>query len=322
MIDSPILLIAFNRPDLTRLVLSRLKEVGVRQLYVAVDGPRLDRPGEARLVQDVHDAVAEVDWRCEVQTLLRSENLGCARGVSGAITWFFSHVEEGIILEDDILPDPTFFPYAAELLDRYRDDHRVGAVSGCNLVPPSEIGVDASYRFTRLPHIWGWATWKRVWDGYDLDLRSWRDLWPESARREALGSPAAIRYWSRIFDLVARDEMDTWDYSFAYHCLKSDALTATSNVNLTENVGFRADATHTSAAAQAYIRPVQRMEFPLQHPVEVRADERSDAWTRDHVFGATHRAALMGRIRGAINRVRWTARGRLKGDLPSLGGGG
>ncbi len=134
--SEPVLIMAFNRPDHLQVLLNRLREVRPDRVFVAVDGARDARPDEADRVQACRDLVATIDWPCDVQTLFQDHNLGCGLGVSTAITWFFTHVERGIILEDDIIPDPSFFPYCAELLDRYQDDARVFAISGCNFVPP------------------------------------------------------------------------------------------------------------------------------------------------------------------------------------------
>ena len=136
-VTEPILVMAFNRPDHLQVLINRLRDVKAAQIYVAIDGPRSARQGEAEHVQKCRDLVRSIDWPCNVTTLFQDNNLGCGMGVSTAITWFFSHVERGIILEDDIIPDPSFFPYCTELLDRYENDDRVFAISGCNFVPAS-----------------------------------------------------------------------------------------------------------------------------------------------------------------------------------------
>ena len=171
---------------------------------MAVDGPRPHVPGEAERVAQTQDTRRLVDWDCEVQTLFRDQNLGCGRGVSSAISWFFEHEESGIILEDDIRPDDSFFPFVTELLDRYADDPRVWAVSGCNFVPPEHQTGTSSYRFSTVPHIWGWATWRRSWEKYRWDIPNWREdlsgrqLWETVDR-----SPSGWLYWSGMFTLMA-----------------------------------------------------------------------------------------------------------------------
>lgn len=284
--DEPILVIAFNRPDRLATLLDRLRALQPTRLFVAVDGPREGRAGEAALVQECRDLVSTVDWECEVQTLFQDRNLGCGLGVSTAVTWFLGEVERGIILEDDLVPDPSFFGFCTELLDRYETDERVFAVSGCNYVPASGLtNPDAPYRFSRVPHIWGWATWRRSWTDYRLDISDWRMRLPLSRLWRASGrSPAGTVYWSGVFRTLGRGEIDTWDGQLVLAAMARGGLTATSNVNLVENVGFGAEATHTVEAMD--VQPVASIALPTR-PVPVEVDEKADAWTRRHHFHAT-----------------------------------
>jgi hypothetical protein len=286
-----VLVMAFNRPDHLQVLIERLRLVRPPRLYVAVDGPRPDREGEADRVQACRDLVQAVDWPCAVQTLFQDDNLGCGLGVSTAITWFFTHEERGIILEDDIIPDPTFFPFCAELLDRYQDDHRVFAISGCNFVPRSAMSSAGAYRFSQVPHIWGWATWRRSWAQHRLDIAGWRkDLPPLALWRQSGRSIPASVYWASTFELLARKEVDTWDGQFVLASMVSGQLTATSNVNLIANIGFGELATHT-VEDRDELQPIRPMSLPTQ-PVPVVLDARADAWTRKNHFRATWRGML------------------------------
>lgn len=286
--DEAVLLIAFNRPDHLATLIERLRVVSPTRIYLAVDGPRPDRAGEHERVQACRDLAASIDWPCAVQTLLQEDNLGCGLGVSTAITWFFAHEERGIILEDDIVPDPSFFPFCTELLDRYQDDTRVFAISGCNFVPPEAISGQGAYRFSQVPHIWGWATWRRSWVQHRLDIEGWRhDLPPHRLWARSGHSLAGALYWAATFELLARKEVDTWDGQFVYASMVSNQWTATSNVNLVQNLGFGADATHTVEAMD--IRPVEAIALPTA-AVPVVLDNTADAWTRKHHF----RVSLLG----------------------------
>ena len=170
--STPVLLIAFNRPESTARVLRSLAEIKPQKLYVACDGPRSGRPGEARRCEVVRALVSQMDWPCDVQTLFQPSNLGCRAGVTTALDWFFEQEEEGIVLEDDIVADPTFFPFCQELLERYRHDERVGVIAANNHQrrPPSD---GSSYRFSIYSHCWGWASWRRAWRCNDPELRGW-----------------------------------------------------------------------------------------------------------------------------------------------------
>lgn len=292
-----VLLIGFNRPELLAAVIDRVRAVAPPRVYLAVDGPRAGRPDEADRVAACRDLVRALDWGCEVSTLLREENLGCGRAVSGAITWFLSHEERGIILEDDILADPTFFAFASDLLERYRDDPRVGAVTGTNFVPPEHQSDPGTYRFSRVPIVWGWATWRRAWAGYRFDIAGWRSELPMRRAWQAMGGTLpSYLLWSANFDMMARHRVDTWDLQFVRHCMTAGAWTATPPVNLVENVGFGADATHTHRTP-GYLRPVGQASPGWPAP-PVALDERADRWLMREVYGASVRGLATQARRG------------------------
>lgn len=280
---------AFNRPDHLQVLINRLREVKPSKIYVAIDGPRSNRPGEEQKVQACQELIENIDWNCEVKTQFQSDNLGCGLGVSSAITWFFTHEERGIILEDDIIPHPSFFPYCTELLDRYADDDRVFAISGCNFVPPEfQSHPEQAYRFSQVPHIWGWATWRRSWQQHRLDIAGWRHELPPTKlwARSGHSLPATV-YWASTFELLARKEVDTWDGQLVLASMVSHQLTATSNVNLIENIGFGEEATHTLEDREE-LQPVEAITIPTI-AVKVELDEKADRWTRKHHFRATWR---------------------------------
>lgn len=281
----PVLLIAFNRPEETARVIARLRSVKPEVVYFAVDGSRKDRPYETQLVYQTQKLVTEFDWDCRVHTSFQSENLGCGLGVSTAISWALTNEDSVIVLEDDVLPEPSFFLFCQELLERYRDDDKVFAISGSNFVPHRYLSKRDSYRFTPITHVWGWAVWKRSWEKYEFDITDWRSaLTFTQLKRQLGGSWLAAILWSKLFDLVAQHKVDTWDYQLAFASLKSKSLIATSNVNLTENVGFGERATHTERVPK-YIRPTQDVDFPLSHPA-VSLDKAANIWTQKHVHGA------------------------------------
>ena len=290
-VTEPILVIAFNRPDHLVVLIDRLREVEPTRIFFAVDGPRTNVPGEREKVQECQELIKAIDWDCEVSTNFQGSNLGCGLGVSTAITWFFAHVDRGIILEDDIVPDPSFFPFCSELLERHQTDKNVFAISGCNFVPPESIDTQGAYRFSQVPHIWGWATWRDRWEHYDIDIAGWRKnlpaikLWAKSGH----SIPAAV-YWAGTFELLARKEVDTWDGQLVYLCMKNEMLTATSNTNLIENIGFNAQATHTIVDRDE-LQPIIPVLLPTK-PQPVSVDKKADDWTRRNHFRATWRGML------------------------------
>lgn len=296
-----VLLIGFNRPELLAEVIERIRAVAPPRVYLAVDGPRAGRQGETDKVHACQELAGAIDWDCEIFTLFREQNLGCGRAVSGAITWFFEHEERGIILEDDILPAPDFFPYVEAMLDLHAADPQIACVTGTNFIPPTDQINPTSPRLTRVPLVWGWATWRRVWNEYDFDIAGWREGWDSSAMKFAMGGtqPAKL-LWSANFDLLARHAIDTWDLQFVYACMRSNQLTVAPPVNLVENVGFRADATHTQRRPD-YLR--ETGSFTVLEPCPaLTLDATADNWLMRHVYEASY----PGLVRLATRYVRRT----------------
>lgn len=294
--DVPVLVMAFNRPDHLATLLNRLREVNAQRIYVAIDGPRPDRPEEAAAVTACRQLAAGIDWASEVYTHFREDNLGCGRGVTDNITWFFSQVSGGIILEDDVIPVPDFFPFCTELLERYRDDPRVFAISGANHVPRDALTwPDAPYRFSEFTHVWGWATWRRSWVHHEFDCSNWRKRVPfhQLLARNNYSLRKAL-YWATNWELTARGEVDTWDYQVTVASMEQNAFAITSNVNLVENIGFGENATHTFSGDSG-LMPTGTLNFPLAH-VPMELDRRAAHWTMIHHCKAS--------VVGAVDRIR------------------
>lgn len=285
--DIPVLVLGFNRPDRVRQLIERLRFVKPQQLFYAVDGPRGHLSTDAELVSQTQALAGEFDWDCTVHTLFQSENLGCAHGVTAGINWFFTHVEEGIILEDDVLPDSSFFPFCSELLERYRDDPRVWCISGSNRLPNNVSARDYSYRFSAIPQVWGWATWRDRWEKYSLDIRNWRarGLSNLSLLKTVNYSPSAFAFWSANFDLMAKMAVDTWDTQLVNAAMRNKAFAVIPNVNLVENIGWGSNATHTREVPRS-LQNVAEISFPLQHPT-VSVDTRADREMNRLVYQAT-----------------------------------
>ena len=302
----PVLFIVFNRPELTQRVFACIRESRPAKLFVAADGPRPYRPSEEQLCAEARKVVAQVDWSCEVLSLFRDENLGCRRAVSTAIDWFFTHVPEGIILEDDCLPHPLFFRFCEELLEKYRDDERVMQIGGCNFQDGIKRG-DGSYYFSIYNHIWGWASWRRAWKHYDRDM----SLWPVLRGTDWLlnigsGSKAFQQYWTTIFDTVHSGKIDTWDYQWTFSCWALSGLTILPARNLVTNVGFGEGATHTKDNGGAHANlPLEALEFPLSHPSSMVRNFAADKLSDRHVFGIGEEAHWKKAIRKipAVNIV-------------------
>ncbi len=307
--ESPVAFMVFNRPEPTRRTFARIREARPRQLFVVADGPRPDRPDDAAKCESVREIVAAVDWDCEVYREYADVNLGCKKRIGTGLDWVFSQVDRAIIVEDDCLPNLDFFSYCDELLERYADDTRVAVITGDNF-QHGQVRGDGSYYFSKYNHVWGWATWARAWANYEPDIPFWSDWRTTESWTELMPDPIERKYWERILDRVARDEIDTWDYPWTASVWFNEWLTATPNVNLVTNIGFGADATHTvepSASAELGTEPIGA----LVHPADVFHDIAADAYTFEHHFGGreirrrrTPSGFARWLITGAVRRAR------------------
>ncbi len=252
MFKTPILFLIFNRPDTTERVFAEIRKQKPKYLYIAADGARANKEGEAEKCEQTRKLVLEnIDWGCEVKTLFRDKNLGCGLAVSGAISWFFENVEQGIILEDDCLPNESFFGFCEELLGRYKDNEDILSISGFN------FGYNPEYIFTsNFMNMWGWATWKRSAHAVDYFMNTWKAKNFQSKKyflirnlsRKLKYNQCWVDYWWATFDKIAHDDdrLHTWDYQWIYYALSSKKKTIFSNINYIKNIGFGTNATHTT----------------------------------------------------------------------------
>jgi hypothetical protein len=281
--NTPVVFFIFNRPDLTRQVFAAIAKARPPKLFIVADGPRPDRPGEALRCAEAREAAAAVDWECEVSTRFSDRNLGCRDAVAGGLDWVFSLVDAAIILEDDCLPHPDFFPYCEDLLERYRTVDRVMMISGTSSQKGNARG-DASYFFARYCHCWGWATWRRAWQHYDVSMEDYPRFLAEGEIRRILRSEAIQRRWLQIFDLMRAKAIDTWDYQWVFAIWRRDGVSATPNVNLVSNIGFGPEATHTFDRTSPFARMPVASLGEMRHPLCVDPDEAADIFTHSLVF--------------------------------------
>ena len=282
-LHTPVAFLIFNRPDTAGRVFEEIRRARPPKLLAVADGPRPDRPGEAERCAAVRAIIERVDWPCELVKNYADTNLGCKRRVSSGLDWVFETVEEAIILEDDCLPHPTFFRFCDELLDRYRDDERVMHISGDNFQFGRKRG-DASYYFSRYPHIWGWASWRRAWRHYDVEMTEWRSAGDKEAYLSAFRTSDERRFFREVWNGVCEGRIDTWDYQWGFACAARKGLVVLPNVNLVTNLGFAGDATHTHAGSPVAALPSEAMVFPLKHPEGFQWDDEADEVTRRIFF--------------------------------------
>ncbi len=299
-LKTPVAFLVFNRPDTTQRVFEEIRRARPPKLLVVADGPRADRPDEADKCKAVRTIIDTVDWPCEVIKDYSNVNLGCKRRVSSGLDWVFNTVEEAIILEDDCLPHPTFFRFCQDLLEKYRDDERIFMISGDNF----QFGKKRtaySYYFSWYCHIWGWASWRRAWQKYDVNMELWPEIRDKGWLKNVFDERKESNSWKQIFDAVYDGRINTWDYQWSFVCLTNNFLSILPNVNLISNIGFGAGTTHTNNMEDKRANlPTQEMLFPLVHPTYMIRDEEADDFTyRNFVM-----QPLLKRIKDRLRRLK------------------
>lgn len=303
VLTTPVVFLIYKRSETTGKVFEVIRKVKPPKLFVVADGPKSDMPGEAEKCIAARKIIEGVDWDCEVITNYSDVNLGCKNRVSTGLDWVFSQVEEAIILEDDCLPDITFFRFCQELLEYYRHDERIMVISGDNF----QFGrkrTDDSYYFSRYNHCWGWATWKRAWQNYDVYMK----LWPiirDSSFLESIISRNSVASWKKRFQYAYDDKIDTWAYRWTFACWIQSGLTILPDVNLVSNIGYCEQATHTKYKSNFSDLSLNAMQFPMKHPSFVMRHFAADDFTENIVFKSQWMDNVYNRILKMTNYFRF-----------------
>ena len=286
-LKTPILFLVFNRPICTEKVFKAIAAARPSKLYVAADGARSDRIGENDLCAQVRSIATMVDWECQVETRFQNENLGCREAVSGAIDWFFEHEEEGIILEDDCLPAPAFFLYCQRLLEDFRDVEEVMMIAGSNFQSSDNQKLQ-QYYFSKVPHIWGWATWRRAWQHYDLGMADFEQFIRDKKWRELSEDLNICYYWMKCFCGAYQGEINTWDYQWVYQILANGGYAITPGINLIKNIGVGSDATHTFSGYAPELSKMNTGQLSkLSAPEKIEHNANNDNYTYNRILNAT-----------------------------------
>lgn len=285
-LKTAVLFLVFNRPDTTREVFEAIRQAKPPRLYVASDGPRLDVEGEFEKVTLVRKIATRVDWPCEVFTLFQDKNIGCQFGPRAGIDWFFANEPHGIILEDDCLPNQSFFCFCEEMLDRYKNCEKIMAITGTNIA--KNLKFNADYFFSIYPTMWGWASWKRAWVKYDPSLTDWNLLKKNGwLSNFGVGGLPFVKRWTAIFDLTDKlgAKATWWDYQWIYSCWRNNGLVVAPKVNLIKNIGLRWDATHNTTydPILSNLVPVE-FEWPIKIPKVIKHCREADMYIGRHWF--------------------------------------
>ncbi len=276
--NKPVLFLIFNRLDTTKIVFEQIKLAKPSKLYLASDGARVSKEDETQIVAEVRQWVLDnIDWPCEVKTLFSDENLGCGKAVSGAITWFFSQEESGIILEDDCVPNQSFFMYCEELLDKYKDDQHIWHIAGNN--PLGITDCDGSYYFAKIMHCWGWASWADRWQHYNFDLIDYSNQNVQNFSDDKY----IQKYWLNILNKMRNHEIDTWDYQWTFEIIKNNGLCINPSKNLISNIGYEGVHYSNSEGDSRLNTPTYEIDTII-HPKTIEFDENAVDSIYENVF--------------------------------------
>jgi hypothetical protein len=301
---TPVALFIFNRIDTTKQVFDQIRKTKPSKLLVVADGPRTNRPGELEKCTQVRELIDQVDWDCKVIKNYSEQNLGCKQRVFSGLSWVFEVVDEAIILEDDCLPDLTFFQFCEELLEKYRDDERVMAIGGTNVLGRWKSDIQ-SYHFSYHGTIWGWASWRRAWNYYDVDVKLWGKQEVKNCIRSLCANDREYRYRAQLFESVYRQEVDTWDYQWMFTRFIQSGLTVLPAVNLVSNLGFgHADATHTKKVNKLANLNRYNLTFPLKIHEYVCIDREFEKALLDKVmFNRSHWQRVKEKVAKIVNNI-------------------
>lgn len=273
---TPILLLIYNRPDSTKRVFEEIRKQKPKYLYIAADGPKDGHWGK-KLCTDARKIAEQIDWDCELKTLFRDKNMGCKYAVSSAISWFFDHVEEGIILEDDCLPNSSFFIYCEELLKKYKNNDKIKMICGTSY-QPKPLNSE-TYYFSKYVHVWGWATWKRAWHLYNHSLDEEVETDRKNIITQTFKDKREQKLWENNLNLI-NNGFDTWDYQWMYWIWKDDGICIIPWKNLVSNIGFGDNATHTYGEQSPQSKMQQFELETIVHPVDITPNKDADTVER------------------------------------------
>lgn len=308
-----IALIIFNRPKQTKQVIDALRQIKPTKIYVVADGPRNEK--EKIRCKETRDIIEQIDWKCDVKKKYSDKNLGCGINESLGLDWVFENEDQAIILEDDCLPHPSFFPFCEELLEKYRDTNSVMHISGNFFHQKNRRFNDKnSYYASILPHVWGWATWKRAWNKYDYDMNLWPDAKKNNKLVEWFKNPAAYEYWSKIWDEYRNNNVNNYDARWVFACMINNGICINPTVNLITNIGFDENATHTKVPDESANIPTKPMNFPLIHPTTLKINYQADDYTFKKNFGIDEKILhqILRPIKNHFPNLYWRTRNYLK----------
>lgn len=302
----PVLYIIFNRLDTVKQSFEAIRSAQPSRLYIAADGPREGREDDVERCEQVrHWVLSHIDWDCEIIRRFQDANIGCGHHPADAIGWLFESEEYGIILEDDCVASPSFFPFAEELLERYKYDDSISIVCGSNFDKEHRYQAnDYDYFFSKVPYTWGWATWKRNWEDYDFTMKKWSQTNKTRLLKWLFEDPEYREYWRYIFDSTWQQQpQDIWDYQFFFSCYRKRQKAVVPKVNLITNIGDGTDATHTKESNGSLGIPLKELTFPLNHPTNIVGNTLYDCLVQETCYGRVPLIPMCTKMKRCIKKM-------------------
>lgn len=284
--NSAVLFLTYRRFNTAEKVFSSIRQAQPPRLYFASNAPNPINLNEEGEVSKVRNLIELVDWPCELYTLFRDEHLSVKQSIPSAIDWFFEHEEMGIILEDDCLPDQSFYLYCDELLEKYKAEKNIMMISGNNF--QRDTAYKDSYYFSKYTHIWGWATWRSRWIEYDVHMTDYPSLKKNHfLENYPYNGKLANAYWNGIFDNTYANNIKTWDYQWLFLCWRKKKISIVPSVNLVHNIGFGVESENTMLELGVSVLPSSFMRFPMKHPKGIHINEKSDLFVEKYHYKIT-----------------------------------
>ncbi len=270
--DTPILLLFFNRSKNVKKLIDRLKITKPKKIFISVDGPRKNNSKDLIEIRKILEIITTINWNCEVTKNINSVNLGCKVCVTNAINWFFSKNEYGIILEDDCIPGNDFFNFCEYNLKKYKNNDKIMQISGNNFLLNDEL-CEASYYFSTINDIWGWATWKRAWDHYKIDISDYNYKKDYKMLLNYYKNKNIVKWMKKYFDNSIRKENDIWSTQWTYAMIKADGITIVPKVNLVKNIGFdRSGTTKDNFSFKIYSEIEAKQLKVIKDPKDIKVN--------------------------------------------------
>ena len=279
-IDIAVLLIFWARPEQFGKVFEQVKKARPSKLYLYQDGPRKNWPDDIENIEKCREIAEDIDWECTVNRFCQENNVGCDPSGFIAQKWMFGKEEFGIVLEDDVVPSQSFFPFCKELLEKYKDDERIHMICGMNNTGISEH-VPYSYFFSTKGSIWGWASWKRVIDTWDENYSFLQDSFTLRQLEEILREKGRkLKHFLKVFVQHKQSGKAHHESINASSMYLNNQLNIVPKYNMISNIGISDNATHAASDVRVMPRGIRavfnmiryEMDFPLKHPKYVIED--------------------------------------------------